>query len=53
MTISISSAKQLGRAGTKPGAFWYLKKPVQRLTVPNVYVPFSPTLEAEICPAKM
>lgn len=32
--------------------FEYLKKPIQRLTAPDVHVPFSPVLEAEMFPNK-
>jgi pyruvate/2-oxoglutarate/acetoin dehydrogenase E1 component len=30
----------------------YLKKPIQRLTAPDVHVPFSPTLEQQMYPSK-
>lgn len=33
-------------------AFEYLKKPIQRLTAPDVHVPFSPVLEEKIFPTK-
>lgn len=33
-------------------AFGYLKKPVMRLTAPDIQVPFSPGLEAELFPSK-
>jgi pyruvate/2-oxoglutarate/acetoin dehydrogenase E1 component len=33
-------------------AFEYLKKPIQRLTAPDVHVPFSPVLEEKIYPGK-
>jgi acetoin:2,6-dichlorophenolindophenol oxidoreductase subunit beta len=33
-------------------AFQYLKRPIQRLTAPDVHVPFSPALEAEMFPGK-
>lgn len=33
-------------------AFDALKKPIQRLTAPDVHVPFSPTLEEQIFPGK-
>lgn len=32
--------------------FSYLKKPIQRLTAPDVHVPFSPTLEEQMYPNK-
>jgi acetoin:2,6-dichlorophenolindophenol oxidoreductase subunit beta len=33
-------------------AFGYLKKPIQRLTAPDVHVPFSPALEEGLYPTK-
>lgn len=33
-------------------AFEYLKKPVQRLTAPDVHIPFSPALEEGLFPGK-
>jgi pyruvate/2-oxoglutarate/acetoin dehydrogenase E1 component len=33
-------------------AFSYLRKPIQRLTAPDVHVPFSPALEADFYPTK-
>jgi pyruvate dehydrogenase E1 component beta subunit len=33
-------------------AFEYLKKPIQRLTAPDVHVPFSPALEKNLFPGK-
>lgn len=33
-------------------AFEYLKKPIQRLTAPDVHVPFSPVLEERLFPRK-
>jgi pyruvate dehydrogenase E1 component beta subunit len=33
-------------------ALAYLKKPIQRLTAPDVHVPFSPVLEANLYPTK-
>lgn len=33
-------------------AFGYLKKPIQRLTAPDVHVPFSPSLEQGMYPGK-
>lgn len=33
-------------------AFGYLKKPIQRLTAPDVHVPFSPVLEEQIFPTQ-
>ena len=33
-------------------AFEYLKKPIQRLTAPDVHVPFSPVLESLLYPGK-
>jgi pyruvate/2-oxoglutarate/acetoin dehydrogenase E1 component len=34
-------------------AFEHLKKPIQRLTAPDVHVPFSPALEADLYPTKV
>jgi acetoin:2,6-dichlorophenolindophenol oxidoreductase subunit beta len=33
-------------------AFGELKKPIQRLAVPDVHVPFSPALEKQLYPTK-
>jgi len=33
-------------------AFEHLRKPIQRLTAPDVHVPFSPVLEAQLYPSK-